>query len=803
MLAARGYGATTAVRHALHAESAVWVEPDPGQSVVAALTAHLGITAASAASIREALARSQPRWLVLDGLMEDPPLADMRVLTDALPEGARLVVTGCVAFDEILRGPQATTLLTREQLAFSPLEARALLEQAGGDSNSVQVAAAVEWCDGWPLALKVAAARLRHHTSTEPDAWMVGEGADAIVSPYLDSLNDAQRDFLIATALLDQLEVGSSNAVRGAKDSGRLLAQLTRRPGLVWRLPADSDGVVVWRRHRLLTEVLRARAAGDSDRREAHARAAKWYQEQGRVEPAVFHLLEAGRNSEAGQLLRAHEAELLSSGDARRTLGWYRRLSPQGWAESAEHWFRLGWGHLLSGDPQGARESLVHLSALSQAIPAETPQHYSRSWFEGNLALLESKFAGFNGDAATAATEAARAHALFGAGTSANSQQLAPIDHALALLWQGDITGARTVLSAVDTMTYPNAVMREVSYPGADALCAWGEGRVRHARHVVTRADAWLASSGPELDSRSLGSLGMARALVTAEAGDLVGALEIITNLETSSRERSHVAEATMAALVRARILLWLGNARSASGVLATARDRLLIACPTSAMVVPLDQMEALVLLRLGEGARAERLIRQLPNSPTRDLLAMRLLSASGVAPAARALTAMRPTTPRIAALRRLQLAEYFHSRDVTLTRSHLYAAGSIAQEHGMALLLRDYPALRWAAEEAVSRTSHDGLSMLLQALKITAAPAVAKPPQVVSSFVPAPGVNLSSGERDLLELLPTRSSNAQIADQLGVSLNTVKTRLQRLYRKLGVNNRDDALAAVAQQQVP
>jgi len=53
----------------------------------------------------------------------------------------------------------------------------------------------------------------------------------------------------------------------------------------------------------------------------------------------------------------------------------------------------------------------------------------------------------------------------------------------------------------------------------------------------------------------------------------------------------------------------------------------------------------------------------------------------------------------------------------------------------------------------------------------------------------------LSAGELALLTLLPERMTYGQLAEQLDVSVNTLKTRLQRLYRKLGVGKRDEAIA--------
>ena len=795
----RGYGATTAVRHALHRDTALWVTPASCEPLDTALKSALDVSTVETEVVHAALQAAGAQWLVLDGLIEEPPPELVRLLAQALPPDTRLVITGCMAWDGLVRGPLVTTLITREQLAFTALEAQALLEQFSSEHTPAQTGAAVEWCEGWPLAVKLAAARLRHQSGGSPDDWLLGEGADALVSPWLDTLTDEQREFLLSTELLDELEVGLCNAVRQRDDAARLLAEMTRRPGLLWRLPPDDGGIVVWHRHRLLTEVLRARAAGDSGRREAHSRAARWFEEEDRIEPAVFHLLEAGRNEEAGNLLRQHESEFLSTGDARRTLLWYRRLSPQGWTESAEHWFRIGWGHLLSGDPQGARESLVHLNALAQSMPPEGVGVHVNGWFPGNLALLEAKFAAFSGDPVTMANQAERSKNSFDSGQASNPQQLAPLEQALGLLWQGEVAAARGVLAEVDTGFYPNAIMREVVHPGVDALVAWTEGRVRHARHMVARADAWLQDSGPELDSRALGALGIARALVKAESGDLEAALATIASVEEAARARAHTCETTAALLVRARVLLWMGNPRAAHEVLAAGREQLLVSCPSSAMKALIDELDALALLRLGEGVRAERLIRRLPNSAMRDLLAMRLLSASGAAPAAKALTSMRPRTPRIAALRRLELAAYFLGRDEALTRSHLYAAGAIAHEHGMTLLLRDYPALWPVARDAAERSAHEGLAVLVQPEQTV------NPQAPLPRFQPVPvaepdGFKLSSGERDLLELLPTRSSNAQIAEQLGVSLNTVKTRLQRLYRKLGVSSRDDAVAVVSRR---
>ena len=52
----------------------------------------------------------------------------------------------------------------------------------------------------------------------------------------------------------------------------------------------------------------------------------------------------------------------------------------------------------------------------------------------------------------------------------------------------------------------------------------------------------------------------------------------------------------------------------------------------------------------------------------------------------------------------------------------------------------------------------------------------------------------LSDREQAVLRYLPTMMSNAEIASELFLSVNTVKTHLKAIYRKLGATRRRDAV---------
>jgi LuxR family maltose regulon positive regulatory protein len=60
----------------------------------------------------------------------------------------------------------------------------------------------------------------------------------------------------------------------------------------------------------------------------------------------------------------------------------------------------------------------------------------------------------------------------------------------------------------------------------------------------------------------------------------------------------------------------------------------------------------------------------------------------------------------------------------------------------------------------------------------------------------------LSPQELRVLRLLAQRRSNPEIARELVVSLNTIKTQIRSIYRKLGVNTRQEACDVARQYHI-
>ena len=62
---------------------------------------------------------------------------------------------------------------------------------------------------------------------------------------------------------------------------------------------------------------------------------------------------------------------------------------------------------------------------------------------------------------------------------------------------------------------------------------------------------------------------------------------------------------------------------------------------------------------------------------------------------------------------------------------------------------------------------------------------------------------SLTEREREILELMPSGMSNEAIADELHVSVRTIATHLQNVYRKMGVHSRLEAVAVADRLGLP
>lgn len=106
-----------------------------------------------------------------------------------------------------------------------------------------------------------------------------------------------------------------------------------------------------------------------------------------------------------------------------------------------------------------------------------------------------------------------------------------------------------------------------------------------------------------------------------------------------------------------------------------------------------------------------------------------------------------------------------------------------------------DVPRIAMALGAAGFCSKSDPPAQLLETVAAVADGRMMFPFVDVSQLASDPFAGLTPRERELLAALASGLTNAQIASQLDISLNTVKFHLKNLYDKLGVSNRAQAVA--------
>nr|WP_232234035.1 LuxR C-terminal-related transcriptional regulator [Micromonospora chokoriensis] len=264
-------------------------------------------------------AADRPVLLILDDLhrVADPAaLTGLEFLLRHAEQRLRLVIGARAGLHLPLHRLRLAGELTEigpDELAFTDDEVADLLTAHGAALPATAVHRLRERTGGWPAALRIAALAVRGQP--DPERWVGQFGGDQpeiagyLHEEVLATLDPAQQDLLRRTALVDNVCADLAEALTGRADAGQALADLAGTGGLLHR----EDTRPPWYRcDSLLADLLRADLARlpVDELRELHVRAADWYAGDGRPADALRHALAAGRWDLAGDLFVAHWPEL-------------------------------------------------------------------------------------------------------------------------------------------------------------------------------------------------------------------------------------------------------------------------------------------------------------------------------------------------------------------------------------------------------------------------------------------------------------------------------------------------------------
>jgi LuxR family maltose regulon positive regulatory protein len=773
-----------------------------------------------------------PVVLILDDLHEatgQAVVGQLRFLLRHAPPQLRLVVSSRadppLALHRLRVAGQLGELREAE-LAFTLEEAGALLADHGVELSRADLTLLWRRTEGWAAGLRLAALSLRAHP--QPSRFVADlAGDDRAIAGYLvEEVLAAQppelRSFLLRTAVADRLCGELADALTGGSDGARVLARLEREHVFT---SAVGPGRTWYRYHPLFAELLRAelRYEHAAELPELHRRAAGWHAANGRPVAAVRHALDAGDADGAAALLAAGWAPMLATGDAVVLAELLSRLPGELVRTTSELAVVTALSRLALGELEEA-DAWLGLAAAAEPRFAGAPSealHLAR--------LYRARLVGDVADAGPAVRVllAPVAGVAAGAGPGDDHRTLALALLGAAQLWSGQLDDAAGTLerARADADRRGRDVVA-LAVTAHLALLEAVRGRLglaeelaREATEHARRVD-WSAS--PQLACADL-----ALAVCAYHRDDLGAAVAALDRVRTEA-----LAGDRPVRLAAAILSAWLAAGGGAGGVRGTAgvvprsigdaegalarlddaveatggrpprllraaaragRAKLLAAAGDEAAAAALDPdedrrapVEALVSARLqlagGDPAAAVRTLAPLlpggPGEPPELPLAIEACLVDAFASQELADTA--------AAVRSMRLA-------LDLAAPEGYRRAFVEGGTPVRTLLGDH--LHWDS------THHLLVGSLLDRLR-TASPPGGRA-AAARAATPAPlVVPLSEREQVVLRYLSSRLSAGEIADELYVSLNTVKTHIKSIYRKLDTNRRWDAVKRARQLQL-
>lgn len=758
---------------------------------------------------------SGPVVLVLDGFEKAAGRrvpAGLEFLLEHCGPLLRLVVTS--RLDPLLplhryRAEGRLTEIRGADLAFTPHEAAALLRGHGVKPGDDVVRALTQRTQGWAAGLRLCALAVQR--TGDPDGFTRSfTGSEQAVSGYLtaevlDAQPVATRELLLRASVLDRLHPDLVNALTGRKDAEAVLTGLTHENAFVDPVPGTS-----WCRvHPLFAGVLRAqlRIRHPALVPRLHARAARWLAGEGRTVEALEHAAEAGdwqfgaseavRRLMVGSLCTAPEA-----GPAERA---FSRMPPS--ADGAEPALVAAALRLARHDRAGCRERLAaaerHLRrngaepdpeaglthALLHLLCASQVEERAEERAEESARAVSDSMGRIPLERLRAHPEIeglrlyGLARAFLGSGRLADARRLsAEAAEAVEAVGALGAVGATEAAGAADACTAEASLPVQHMSLGLLALTESAAGALTSAEDHALRSLVVADQYGAPPDHRS-GAGYLALALVAFERNDQEVARRRLEQALACPDVREDPVLATEAAVLRSRLELARGRREAALAALPRPGTD---GAPWSLQRVALTR--SAVALARGDHRTAVAAVHGTP--------------ADGPAPLIALARSHLPAGHTDRALRLLARAE--DSPDLSLPdrvgtlllRAH---AALLADDRAAAQCLLGR-ALDTARPERLRRPFAEADPWLRHLLNKAggAGPAPDRGAWLSAhgEGEPAPGVvqPLSSRERDVLVCVQKMMSSDEIAAELTLSVNTVKTHLRSVYRKLCVSRRRDAV---------
>jgi LuxR family maltose regulon positive regulatory protein len=699
-----------------------------------------------------------------------------------------------------LRGPD---------LRFSLEETRQLLEASGIALSDADIASLHERTEGWAAGLRLAALSLAGRP--DPERFVAEfSGSERTVAGYLlaevlERQRAEVRDLLLRTSMLERVSGPLADSLTGGSASEAILQELEDANAFVSALDA---GRAWFRYHHLFADLLRLelRRSAPAIVRSLHLAAARWFDEYGYAVEAIRHAQAAEDWPYAARLLADNYVALVFDG-RKATLQALLDVFPVD-APDADPELALAFatGRLYDGVLD---ESAAYITAAEQAAPT-VPQE-RRELFAARLASARLWLASQRGDI-SAAQEAIRSLEAHSAGTLAHSHDYrasALMNLGIAELWSLRLDDARRDLEealalarniprpyleigclahlalATSLSGSPTPVGLRLSEEAVTIAEAHGWGNHRIVAPAVATSAAALAWLGRfDEAERWLDRVVPAPALAEElEIDPVVHYARAFVRLARGRFEEAlaefRAAERMLPRLARehalpAEVRGWIATTQALMGD--TAAVRAALAALDAEGRDRAGMRIAAATLALGEGRPQDAV----------DVIAPMIEDVPDPVPggAPQVLNMRRATVHALllAAVARDQLD------DPRTAEASIERALELAERDGMILQFTLVPVRELLERHPRHSTAH---ATLLSTILDVLGGGSPQPAREAAE----PRDELSAAELRVLRYLPSNLKVPEIAAELFVSANTVRTHLRHIYAKLDAHTRSEAVA--------
>ena len=761
----------------------------------------LGLTALLAA-------QDLPLTLVLDDLhllTEPGTLKGLDFMLRNAGSGLRVVVTS--RMDPLLplhryRVAGQLTEIRADDLAFSAAEASLLLAQHGSTLTADSLESLTQRTEGWAAGLRLAAMSLGAHPDPGQFIKELLTEDSALICYLVDEVLNVQppevREVLLSTSILEHVSADGAVELTGDGHAAGVLASLARTNAFVQPLAPGW-----YRYHNLFAEMLRLKLRLEHPERVAvlHQRAARWHQRDGRLADAVRHAAKAADWPLAAAMVVDELAigELAERGAGHPLAAEFAAMpADRAWAEPAPYLVAAALA-LAAGRREAATAALDAADGLLDRLPADREA-------AGRLATAVVRLTASlrEGDLARAAAAAGSARRMLARVPEEKLARHPEVGRtvlsgrATVALWSGRLEEAarllETRLGDADTQG------RECEVPGQAGRLALVEAlRGRLSRAVTLTGRATLGTGEDQyLDAPAL----VALAFVHLQRNELREARGLLKQADAALGKCPDKLLSTAAYLIAAGGALAEGRAATAVGIVARARSG-------GPLPTWLDQQLSIVESRAwtaaGDFRAALAAAERAGSSPEAAVTLAQARAAAGncddiprlLAPMLAA-DSQLPNPSRLQALL-LDARLSYAADDAAHGRRSLESALRIAEREQLGLSLameRGWlgPVLRRDPELA---DAHRTLLTLALGRQQLPAPVTAGDQAPVLVVEP-----LTERELEVLVHVSDMLNTAEVADEMYISVNTVKTHLRNIYRKLATSHRNEAVRRARQLEL-